>query len=215
MAGRMLEILAAKVLDASFGDLEIRLEGAGEDGRGVVDAGNLEHQGDGLHAVVFLSAEDELRAGARGDIAVARGVDHDLRAPGAAAVLAFCDDAADLALAVHERSGDPGVEADVGMGLVEHFEKDELELVWVDEVLGGAVLLGAGTRFAVEDFAVERAACAAGPVAHVAGGGDAAHGVGLVYEQDLRAKASRRDCGGNAGRTCAGDDDVVRPRYRG
>ena len=95
MAGGGGELGLAEGLDLARGHLDAMLEGLGEDRAVRVHAAELEHQRHRLHRVVARAAELERGAGARGDVAVARGVHDDLRAQRLPSALALADHARD------------------------------------------------------------------------------------------------------------------------
>ena len=205
VAGGGGELGLAEGLDLARRHLDAMLEGLGEDRAVRVHAAELEHQRHRLHRVVARAAELERGAGARGDVAVARGVHDDLRAQRLPPALALADHARDAPV-LHQRRRDERVEPQLRARLGEHREEAVLEPVRVDRLAQRGVVR---VLRALEDLLVDAAAGVAGPVAHEAGRGDAADDARLLDEAGLRAEARRAHGGGDAGGAAARDEHVV------
>ena len=228
---------SAPLVGPGFGphsDHRVAVEAAG--GLGVLrEPGDLVHQAVVEAGRLVLFRLPEGHAGVGRHVAVAGGVDHDLRVDGLAAALVLDDDAAQAALAVLDHAGVVRVKENVDAGVAHHLEHDELEPLGVVGEVVREVALGVAALFRRVGVAgldrrpvgeqaqhqlLADALCGlqvvgldlvaeADDVRHQAGRGGPAEKGKALDDQGARPVARRRYGRGKAGDAASDDDDVV------
>ena len=102
------------------------LKATGEHRAFRVHARHLEHDGDRLHFAILLAPVEERRAGAGGDVPVARRIDDHARQHRLPSSLALQNDAPDR-VALHDRRGRKAVQPKRHTGLLQHLQQACLE----------------------------------------------------------------------------------------
>ncbi len=186
-----------------------------------VDAGDGEHERDGLALAVARPADLERAARAGADVAVAGAVDHALGQVGLPPGLVLDDDARDRAV-LDQRRCELGVVDEVDARLAGHPLQDELEALDLEPDAVFVLVAPAAVHDAVADLAGDagddlppRAGLGeGGDVGVSAGGGDAAQAVELLDDERAHAAARRAERRPDPGRPAADHDDVILPGHR-